>query len=555
MITPKLPASLTPWAEALAVLNPQLAVAIGPLVRHLDDMVNRGDRAAGSHGSLDGYGGLTRRGTPERILASQWALAIELPWEFMRRAANSELLFLEPSYQQAQARGRVVALADCGPDQLGAGRLVQLATLIVLHRRAARRGTELILGVLGDQPGTWHTGPPRTVLDGWLTSRRSTDSCGADVHDWTATVDDPDEVWLLSGPRLAAQLPGRGRAVISAECAWTAAGASAVNVVVDGVRTELALPHGDVAVRALRGAALRPESAGTGIGHRLRFAAFTGGAPALLARGHDAADVVLIGVPAAGAAVPKLKHHRFSGPVLTAATIGRRVVALVSRGDEVHVEVHGKHLGSVSDIAVRAEDIGLDRDALDSVTANAFAPLVYFAGDLVTRVEGAWWWLSPEESPRQDDGILAVLPGQLTDQPSIARSGPAGRVFASNLGSFDAPSGPFVLGAGRLVAWPEDDDRWHVAPYGRTITIGSGESVLGLQSMDDAPVLITVSAGGLITRLRWPAAERTLTALSGGIAPPQLHPQRAWLAVQPDEGSIEVHDLVTGERLLHLATE
>ena len=130
-----LPASLAPWAESLQALTPELAIALGPMVRRLDELVTAREPSTAEDGMFAGYGGLSRRGRPERMLASQWLLADEVPEEFTRRAAVGELLHLAPEYQSARARGRVVVLADTGPSQAGAGRLVQLACMIVLHRR------------------------------------------------------------------------------------------------------------------------------------------------------------------------------------------------------------------------------------------------------------------------------------------------------------------------------------------------------------------------------------------------------------------------------------
>jgi hypothetical protein len=81
--------------------------------------------------------------------------------------------------------------------------------------------------------------------------------------------------------------------------------------------------------------------------------------------------------------------------------------------------------------------------------------------------------------------------------------------------------------------------------------VGEGESVRALQEIDDAPAFVTVSAAGLIVRLRWPAADRTLTAWSGGTEQPVVHPSRPWIAVRND-GRLLVGDLNTGATLLRL---
>src|SRR5258708_32464980 len=131
----RLPPALAPWASTLALLDIELAAALGPVVRQLDQLISRHDPGLGKHGELNGYDGITRRGDPARILASEWAIADAVPEEFLRRVAAAELLHLAPACQQDQSRGRVAILVDTGPDQLGAARLGQRAAMIVLQRR------------------------------------------------------------------------------------------------------------------------------------------------------------------------------------------------------------------------------------------------------------------------------------------------------------------------------------------------------------------------------------------------------------------------------------
>jgi hypothetical protein len=467
MTTPQLPAAPAPWAEALSVLEPRLAVALGPLVRQLDQLVTRRDSGTGTHGQLDGYGGLTRRGTPSQMLVSELALAQEVPWEFLRRAATAELLYLAPSYIEDQVRGRVCVLVDCGPDQLGAGRLVQLAALVVMHRRAVRRGSELMLGVLGDEPGNWRTGDIKLVLRTWLTSRRTEAPDGRDLDAWVSPLDSKDETWVLAGRRLGAQLPGRRKTITSAECAWGPAGATAVEVVLDGDRVELALPHGEIGVHALRGAAFRVRAPALVDAGKLRFPAFPSAAPWLVGRGRDAAELVAVRVPHDGQQAGSPRRHRFAGPLFTASFIGRRLVALVLVGDELRVEVRGKHLGHVDGLAVAPSAVDLDIQAIEAAGGGALPCLVYDRGDLVTNVSGTWWRLAPGQDPRQESEIVAVLPDVRPDVPRIARTG-LGPAHPLGLPG-DRPE--IVLGPGRLhplrpwIAVQRDDKRVEVADF------------------------------------------------------------------------------------------
>ena len=135
-----LPPALAPWAVALSTLEPHLAQAIGPLVEPLDHLLSARDLSDAADGPLDGYEGLVRRGDPSHLVMSEWAMAEAVPEEFIRRAAAWKLLYLSPAHRVPRARGRTAVLVDPGPDQLGTGRLVQLAALVVLQRRAEARG-------------------------------------------------------------------------------------------------------------------------------------------------------------------------------------------------------------------------------------------------------------------------------------------------------------------------------------------------------------------------------------------------------------------------------
>jgi hypothetical protein len=546
----QLPTGLAQWAGPLAVLDPQLAVALGPLVRQLDQLLGRQESAAGLEGELDGYGGLSRRGDPTRLVMSEWSLAEEFPFEFLRRAASAELLYLAPNLVEDRSRGRVAVLVDCGPDQIGAGRLVQLAVLIVASRRAARRGAELMVGVLGDEPGSWRTGDFKSVLRGWLNARRAVVPDASEVERWSVDLDKKDECWLLTGRRLAKQVPGRRRTVVSAECAWGARGATAVEVLLDGDRVELALPHGDIAIRALRGAAFRTEGPALSDSAGMRTPRFTGAPPWLLGRGHDPTELIAVQIPFDGRPAGRPKRHQFPGAVLTGAFIGRRLVALVLADDDLRVVVRGKHLGHVDRVEVSPFALGLDPDAVDAIARGELPPMVFEAGDLLLRLSGVWWRLSPDNEPR-DSGLSAALPGERPDVPRMAWA--AGDKIWAPPTHVPAGATDIVLGPDKLTAWREDVGRWHIAPGGTSVSVPDGESVLGIAVVESAPALITVSPGGLIARLRWPGAERTLTKWSGGIQAPTLHPTKPWIAVQRDDQRVEVVNLQTNSLLLTVA--
>lgn len=147
----QLPQSLQPWSDWLQWLDPELQAVLGDCLRRLHPLLGPlSGRLLGGDLEPDGLGDLHHRGSYERLLASEWLLAEELPEEFLRRAVNAEHLFAAPHYRTHQASGMLIALFDAGPLQWGAPRLVHLALLIILAQRARAAGAEFRWGVLQD---------------------------------------------------------------------------------------------------------------------------------------------------------------------------------------------------------------------------------------------------------------------------------------------------------------------------------------------------------------------------------------------------------------------
>ncbi|KPC53758.1 hypothetical protein [Amantichitinum ursilacus] len=149
-----LPAALQPWQHWLQQFDPQIAVALGEMVRQIDALTGASNAltARQEPGEPDGLGQLATRGPYDRLLSSEWLLADEAPDEFIRRAAMGEHLFLAPQPKVKRVDRLIIALFDVGPLQLGAPRLVHIALWIVLARRAAQADARLLWGVL-QMPG------------------------------------------------------------------------------------------------------------------------------------------------------------------------------------------------------------------------------------------------------------------------------------------------------------------------------------------------------------------------------------------------------------------
>ncbi|WP_338474755.1 hypothetical protein V3H56_13610 [Pseudomonas sp. MS646] len=149
----QLPKSLQPWRDWLQWFAPEQLPVLTDLFTRLNPLLGplRGMQPGGDP-EPDGLGDLQRRGPYERLLTSEWLLADELPDEFLRRAVVGEHLFLAPRYRTHYATRMIVVLFDAGPLQLGGPRLVHLALLILLARRASEAGAELRWGILQDAP-------------------------------------------------------------------------------------------------------------------------------------------------------------------------------------------------------------------------------------------------------------------------------------------------------------------------------------------------------------------------------------------------------------------
>src|SRR5262249_50113041 len=124
----ELPRSLAPWARYLGIFPRETSLAIGPLVQRIALAVGpMRARSLSRAGDPDGFDDLSRRGSYERLLASEWLLADEAPDEFARRAAMGEHVFLSIARREPSGSRVSMALFDAGPNQIGSPRLAQLA--------------------------------------------------------------------------------------------------------------------------------------------------------------------------------------------------------------------------------------------------------------------------------------------------------------------------------------------------------------------------------------------------------------------------------------------
>ena len=205
----KLPAALEPWAIELARLSVDSGRALGPWLQRL--ALALGPRSRHGHGvtgEVDGFRGLARRGSPEHLLISHWLLADEMPDEFLRRASEGELLYLERAHREPTGATRCVVLFDSGPTQIGGPRLAHLALLVVLARRAREAGSTFAWGSL-QAPAQLRALESKHDVRALLDSRSPLPVAASDLERWVEALADPGagdaarygaEVWIV-GPR------------------------------------------------------------------------------------------------------------------------------------------------------------------------------------------------------------------------------------------------------------------------------------------------------------------------------------------------------------------
>jgi len=207
-IVTSLPEALTPWSVWLKWFAPELAADIGPLLQRLQPLLGpfKG-HSQGGEADWDGLDDLRTRGPYERLLATEWLLADELPDEFLRRAVSGEHLFLSPRPRRRRAQRSIIALFDAGPLQLGAPRLGHIALWILLARRAVQAQGEMRWGVL-QRPGELVEASEPQHLKAMLEKRSFTTPESTHLDQWRATLDEPryaeGERWIIGSPHLNA---------------------------------------------------------------------------------------------------------------------------------------------------------------------------------------------------------------------------------------------------------------------------------------------------------------------------------------------------------------
>lgn len=198
-----LPPALRPWAEALSLLDSGVQTGLASWLAPMRALF--GPMAipqSAQTGEPDGYDGITRRGHYDRLLLSEWAVALEVPEEFVRRAVMREHVFTRPAFRTPKGSTRSVALLDVGPMQLGAPRVAHLAALIVLDTRARDNGASFAFGAL-QYPDSKPREVHRASLSAW-TERITWAPAPSDVEPWRERLaeEQTTDRWVIGPPSL-----------------------------------------------------------------------------------------------------------------------------------------------------------------------------------------------------------------------------------------------------------------------------------------------------------------------------------------------------------------
>jgi len=248
----EIPYPLQSWATPLGMLTPEVQSGLGAWLAPLRALFGPlAPPRSAAQGDPDGYDGIAQRGPYERLLLSEWALALELPDEFLRRAVMGEHAFARPAFREPRGSGCSIALLDAGPDQLGTPRLAHLAALIVLEARATAQGAAFLFRPL-QQPGQLDVFDERS-LRGWARGPTWAPPQSF-AKQWTQVLADhrDAEVWVIGAPSLRTIATELDANLLAVAPQHKALFVTAHTPGRTAATATLPLPPSDVGVRVLR---------------------------------------------------------------------------------------------------------------------------------------------------------------------------------------------------------------------------------------------------------------------------------------------------------------
>ncbi len=452
-----LPPALAGWADQLSFLRPELVRAIGPLVTRLDELFARHDTRTYRTGEPEGIDGLCRHGPPERLLMSEWAVAEDFPEEFERRAVSGELTYLHLSRRRPGGRDVVQLLLDCGLDQLGPARLVHVAAIVVLARRAADTGRLLSVGLLHQQPGTAWSESLSSMLRKVLGSR------SAARPDPTPWLTGPDRPWLIGSPAtVAAARAASGSSMLVEVRAdrYSAGGVDQLMIALDGERLTLPVPAIQPSVALLRGrgftptVSVSPRAADTEP-VELTAPILTGLRSPVLAVRAGPTTLVTVNRLAGGGA-PQIRTRHFGLPVVAAEALRQRLVVVAhdEDADDLVVTVFGRSLGRLDGLRVKPGYLRVP-------TGTDWLRLHYLGAELLIGEGRDWCAIRPGVPVALRTHWTGLHPSGVVDAPVTVYPWQDRISISFGGGTDQLPHGARVLLGSGAVAW-SDGSGWRL---------------------------------------------------------------------------------------------
>lgn len=201
----KLPRAIRPWTQELSIFPEDVALSLGGIVQKLSLLFGQVENSI-LQGKVepDGISGLQTKPVYERLLLSEWLLAEEIPDEFDRRAVMGEHLFFKRHTRNSIDAKLSIVLIDCGPAFIGTPRLVQIALLICLSRRASVRQSQFLWGVL-QEPGTLYESVSEYSLMQFINARSALEVSERRKQQWQAVLESypaVSDVWVIGEEHL-----------------------------------------------------------------------------------------------------------------------------------------------------------------------------------------------------------------------------------------------------------------------------------------------------------------------------------------------------------------
>jgi hypothetical protein len=575
-----LPPALARWAEPLAVLDPVLASALGPLLLRLAAAFGPlGGETCKGGDEPDGYAGITRRGKLEHLLTTEWGLLDTAPDEFLRRLSQGELSFLEPERKaQAQER-RCLVLFDCGPEQLGAPRLAQLAAWIVLAQRASIAGATLHWASLDSEPqeSALHTGFEEATVRAFLWARTATQATPRQLYAWRKFAEEalgsPEELWLLGGAHWLDVPMARGVQLLVTE-ETDDSETLALTLRPSGKKLQLTLPPSETQIRLLRDP-FTPVGAYPGkarAAHRQAVGTLVWlpGAKAVCARDSADTGVLVYPIPTklgASLGPPKLYQQHYGR--IRAIGGGTNAIFCVARvNNQLEIRLLKGNLAALPTGSVPLSEESLRR--LNEAGMELLPATLWLqaAPQVMLWLEKLGASLILEYRPQNAEGtkssyswksqraalllslqtalmtkLLPYEPAQLIDMEGtiLARLGES---YESTF-LFAGPSPK------ESVVVKRSDGLWYLPLESKDLAfpaLDPDDTVLGATYFGGQVRLVTLSEAGRIVRLVGLGGTKTITGIGGKLVSAALSPDLPLLAALRESGDLVVWDLETNSR-------